>query len=87
MAISIEGIIFIARKSDQHNKYGDPYDTVCTLIKVDDETLLVKGLVGSMNKSDFKELMEKIKGIGFSKIIWERKKDGKEENNGDGKIR
>lgn len=74
MSIHLEPIIFIARKGDELNQYGDKYDTVCTLIKVDDDTVLVKGLVGQMRMSDFKELKEKIAEFGFKNIIWERKK-------------
>lgn len=55
-------------------KYGDPYDTVCTLIKIDDTTAMVKGLVGNITKKDLIELKYLAAKYGFEEVIWERKK-------------
>jgi len=72
--ITLEPITFIARKGPEMEKYGDKYDSVCTLVKIDDDTLMIKGLVGGIVKSEFAELLEKIKQYGFTKLTWERKK-------------
>ena len=48
----LEPLIFIVRKGHEFKNYGDPYDTVCTLIKIDDKTAMVKGLVGNITKKD-----------------------------------
>ena len=70
----LEPLIFVVRKGPEFKNYGDPYDTVCTLIKIDDTTAMVKGLVGSINRKDLMELKRLASQYGFEEVIWERKK-------------
>lgn len=70
----LEPLIFIVRKGPEFKNYGDPYDTVCTLIKIDDKTAMVKGCVGTITRKDIVELKYLAAKYGFEEVIWERKK-------------
>lgn len=72
-SISLEPIVFIARTGPDHEKFGDKFNTVCTLVKIDDETLMIKGLVGEIDTKLFKDLKRIIQNFGFTKLTWERK--------------
>ena len=74
MSIHLEPIVFILRKGDEFKSYGDKYDTACTIIKVNDDTVFVKGLVGNIKMSDLRELKEKLSVYGIKNVTWERKK-------------
>ena len=74
MSIHLEPIAFILRKGDELKSYGDKYDTACIIIKVNDDTVSVKGLVGNIKMSDIRELKEKLSVYGIKNVTWERKK-------------
>ncbi len=75
MSIHLEPIVFILRKGDELKSYGDKYDTACTIIKVNDDTVFVggdKGFVGNIKMSDLRELKEKLSEYGIKNVTWER---------------
>ena len=77
--ITLEVVVLVARGGNDMQKYGDPFDAVCTLVKVDDETLMIKGLVNKhgnviITKAYLKELKKAVSAFGFTKLTWERKK-------------
>ncbi len=74
MSIHLEPIVFILRKGDELKSYGDKYDTACTIIKVNDDTVFVKGFVGNIKISDLRELKQKLSEYGIKNVTWERKK-------------
>lgn len=74
MSIHLEPIVFILRKGDEFKSYGDKYDTACTIIKVNDDTVFVNGFVGNVKMSDLRELKEKLSVYGIKNVTWERKK-------------
>lgn len=74
MSIHLEPIVFILRKGDELKSYGDKYDTACTIIKVNDDTVFVNGFVGNIKMSDLRELKEKLSVYGIKNVTWERKK-------------
>lgn len=74
MSIHLEPIVFILRKGDELKSYGDKYDTACTIIKVNDDTVFVNGFVGNVKMSDLRELKEKLSVYGIKNVTWERKK-------------
>jgi len=74
LSIHLEPIVFILRKGDELKSYGDKYDTACTIIKVNDDTVFVKCFVGNIKMSDLRELKEKLSEYGIKNVTWERKK-------------
>jgi len=74
LSIHLEPIVFILRKGDELESYGDKYDTACTIIKVNDDTVFVKCFVGNVKMSDLRELKEKLSVYGIKNVTWERKK-------------
>lgn len=75
MAVSIVWTVGEARAGKKHQKYGDPYDTACTLYRMGD-TVVVSGLVGSLTRSDLDGLRDALSRVGVKSIRFNRVRDG-----------
>jgi len=74
MGVSIEALVFTVRMGEEHNAYGDPYTDVCTVTKIDEGVARVTALGREISKSDAHELRKLLHSLGFTEIVWERKK-------------
>lgn len=82
MGVSLEPIVFIARSGPNYKDHNDmnnnEYDTVATIVKIDEKTVKICGAVSAikegMTTKTVRELLSKLKALGFTKIVWDRKK-------------
>lgn len=72
MPISIEWTFAILRAGDEHNKFGDPYDTVAILIKSGDEYYAC-AMAGNLSMKTYREFLRLLKELGITNVKWDKK--------------
>jgi hypothetical protein len=72
--ISLDPQIFIIRGGLDHFKYGDPYTFSVTAVKISEDTMEYRGLVGTVTMDDVREIRKAFLPFGITKAIWGRKK-------------
>lgn len=60
------------RVFSEGKRSGDPYCGIATIQHLNEDTAYLSGMMGDFNKEAFKALLDKIKELGFSKVIYER---------------
>lgn len=73
--ISIDPQFWIIRGGDEHHEYGDPFTFSVTAVKISEDTIEFRGLVGKVSIKDAKKIKEVFNALGFTKGIWDRKKN------------
>lgn len=71
MAVSLDPVALIARSGENHNKYGDPYDTVATITRGESHWY-IQATIGKMRVSEAKQLTNLLKAIHDIPIKWIR---------------
>ena len=75
MSVTIEPVAWIVRSGPKHEKFGDPYDTVCTAVKADEETVRFAGLVGEMTPRTYTQARLCFLALGLRVFSWVRHRD------------
>jgi len=75
----VDGLITIEQLPDSDatyiirgcEKYGDPYDMVCTAIATGD-TVMIKGMHGIFNSAMRRSMYDALYARGYRKVVFER---------------
>lgn len=73
IGIHIEQTHAVLRGGPNFQKFGDEYTFACTLIFRND-TVEVIGLAGEFSVQAYREIKKKLKELGYTYAIWERKR-------------
>lgn len=74
MGVSIEVLsesIGLIRMGPDHEKFGDPYDTVATIV-LKNGAWEAKGCVGNMKMGYVKQIRKLLLETGIGSLVWER---------------
>jgi hypothetical protein len=71
-SVVIEWNIGVVRGGPGTEKFGDPYNFVCTIIRTGDDAYIMAAC-GEFNTDIYRSIASELKKIGVKNVTWDRK--------------
>lgn len=76
MKANLEWTSGVIRAGREFEKYGDPYEFACTVLRIGD-TAYIFGAAGEFSRKTYEAIREELKSHGIAHVEWSRLQQGR----------